>query len=155
MRAKTVHESISFQRGMNPKQSLGIGGFDPKYEWENLQKQLKNADLRVFTSDDDEEEFNGSNTIILTYWKNLLEDTFIGKKVSGMMAVGNYDSHGMFLDNREPTSQIERIEVDTDMTNFPFDFALVTIEPGIYGGNDEVWYYVDVYGRNSGKLFIE
>ena len=145
MRAKFVQESISFQRGENPKKVLGIGGFDPKKEWENLKDIMKIN--YTFTKQKD-------NDILLKAWKELLEDTFIDRKVSGIMAVGNYDSWGSFH-QMETGSQIERIELEEPA---PY-FALVTIEPGhfvknTYGDEDEVWYRIRVNGEPENKLYI-
>ena len=47
MRAKSVHESISFERGINPKQSLGIGDYNLIKKW------LDEMRIKHYTINDD------------------------------------------------------------------------------------------------------
>ena len=150
MRAKFVHESISFERGLNPKQVLGIGGFDVYTEWKNFQNRLNRRYLYHLTDPD----VIKRNNKLLDAWKKYLEDTFLNRKVSGLMSIGNFDSWGAFH-QMETESQIERVELDDP----PPYFCLITIEPGHYieteqGDQDEVWYRPRANGEKESKLYF-
>jgi hypothetical protein len=72
MRAKTVNEDVNFERGRNPKESMGIGGLELSEEFEERMDQLKmKVDGIKATEDED--------------WINYLEETFIGKKITAEM----------------------------------------------------------------------
>jgi len=69
MKAKTVNESISFERGSNPKRVLGIGGIIPSKYYEKIQNEAREN------------------------WKKYLNDTFIGKNVTGIMSQWSTRGH--------------------------------------------------------------
>jgi len=134
MRAKTVNETIGFERYRDPKTALGFGKYD-------LIEELN----RVDRSESD--------------WAYFLETTFLGKRVTGFMAKGDDDSYGGFHEQTtgKPIQFIHQEDV------FP-DFSFVTIEPGTYVHDedyeyeydpDQVFYYVDMAKQHGKEIIIE
>ena len=134
MRAKTVNETISFQRYKDPKTALGFGKFD-------LIEELNRVDG------------NESD------WADFLEKAFIGKIVTGFMSKGDDNSYGgtHIQTTKNPVLFIHQEDV------FP-DFSFVTIEPGTYVHDedyeyeydpDQVFYYVDMAKQQGKEIIIE
>ena len=132
MRAKTVNESIGFERYRDPKTALGFRNY-------NLVEEFN----KVGGSESD--------------WAYFLETTFVGKRVTGFMAKGDSDSFGSFHEQttKNPIEFIHQEDV------FP-DFSFITIEPGTYVHNedyeyeydpDQVFYYVDM-AKQVGKEIV-
>lgn len=72
MRARSVNEVQNFERGQNPKKSLGIGGIDLYSE---LEERLDDLDMVI-----------GMETMTAgEKWREYLEKALVGKTISAKM----------------------------------------------------------------------
>lgn len=72
MRAKKVNEDQNFERGQNPKRSIGIGGLDLRKDYQN----------RI---DDYLQAIDGTTLSHTDEWKEFLSDSLKGKKITAEM----------------------------------------------------------------------
>jgi hypothetical protein len=72
MRAKTVNEAQDFERGRNPKATLGVGGIDLASNYEMRIDDYKKA-VQMVTMEHTED------------WKEFLRKTLVGKTITAEM----------------------------------------------------------------------
>ena len=165
---ESLNEKFS-EENTDVVRDLGIGGFSFKAEVRNL---LRKFTKREGTFKDMEDLLDQPG--VKEYWVKLLEDWFIGKKISGIFSEGNADSWGGAhqLTSKSKIIRVESFYDDPQSTSTigKLEFALVSIEPGHWRSNpditggylenpDEMWYYYlpeqrknEVTGNND-KIF--
>ena len=74
MRARTVNEAQNFERGKDPKESMGIGGIDLAEEFETRLDELKMGISGLKVTEDEE-------------WYNYLVKVLVGKRITAEMTL--------------------------------------------------------------------
>lgn len=74
MRARTVNEDVNFERGQNPKESMGIGGLDLAEEFDERLDGLKMQIGGIKVTEDEE-------------WYEYLKKTLVGKNITAELTL--------------------------------------------------------------------
>jgi hypothetical protein len=128
MRAKTINEIISFERGQNPKKSLGIGGVD-------LQNESMIREIKM------KEEIEIIKEQYKKEWNEFLRNLLVGKRISGEMRKWRQNPNYEEYDFKNTTITVENLTREEEV-----ETSLIEVTDGEYE------YGIPLNGR---KIFVE
>ncbi len=82
MQAKKVFEAQNFERGLNPKKALDLGGISLFPLYQKRQKKLENDRVKLLKDANED-------------WDNFLKKTFVGKTITAhLKTMPSFDKQG-------------------------------------------------------------